>query len=505
MQPGAQPVRGGTQIREQLLATHGRPQQSHVRNARLGEAAQVGEVGRQVMTHDDGGGEACEIERLAQGVGAGLDDMLRGREVCGDGVRRAMVDECDFPVEAGRKIHQRCCVRAGAEYQNPRRQRQRRDEQPPGLGVSFDPTDLPVAGALRQRGVHGRCLERRRCAAPRCTARQRQGSDRQIRARGLRHHADRGGGVRGERAGKMGEGLPVILRTSARPAARSRSNRGSSGPRDVSTCARLCQRGECAPCAKPTLLPAAPLRPRRAGALITRMVNKIAVAAHAPAEEAPPGPARRRRVRGRPKGASAGKVRERLLEAARELFLRYGYRAVSSRQIGAAAGVNFAMIRYYFGGKPGLYREILQGLVPPEIAALDAMQVGRGGANLADILSNITRVWAANPWIAGFVLREVLVPGGPMRTMFLREFPERLAPLVERAVRAEIERGALRSDLDPKLLVLSVVSLAVFPFLGFPLTSRVFGVRNDEEFVTRFLRHTQALLACGVAPGGRPA
>jgi hypothetical protein len=53
--------------------------------------------------------------------------------------------------------------------------------------------------------------------------------------------------------------------------------------------------------------------------------------------------------------------------------------------------------------------------------------------------------------------------------------------------------------------VLSVVSLAVFPFLGFPLTSRVFGVRNDEEFVTRFLRHTQALLACGVAPGGRPA
>src|SRR5438876_4329699 len=47
----------------------------------------------------------------------------------------------------------------------------------------------------------------------------------------------------------------------------------------------------------------------------------------------------------------------------RSLFLRYGYRAVSSRQIGAAAGVNFALIRYYFGGKPGLYREIL-GLPP---------------------------------------------------------------------------------------------------------------------------------------------
>src|SRR5215468_1487809 len=82
--------------------------------------------------------------------------------------------------------------------------------------------------------------------------------------------------------------------------------------------------------------------------------------------------ARKRRGRGRPRGASTGNVRERLLHAARDLFLRYGYRAVSSRQIGAAAGVNFAMIRYYFGGKPGLYREILQGLLPPQLQDFQA-------------------------------------------------------------------------------------------------------------------------------------
>jgi hypothetical protein len=114
------------------------------------------------------------------------------------------------------------------------------------------------------------------------------------------------------------------------------------------------------------------------------------------------------------------------------------------------------------------------------------------------------RLWAANPWIAGFVLREVLVPDGPMRTMFLREFPERLAPLVERAVQAQMRRGTLRGDLDAKLVVLSMVSLGIFPFLAFALTSRVFGVRHDEEFVSRFLAHTQALLAQGVALA-RPA
>lgn len=235
------------------------------------------------------------------------------------------------------------------------------------------------------------------------------------------------------------------------------------------------------------------------------MVNKVAVAVPALAREPPHDLPRKRRGRGRPKGGTGGRVRERLLSAARELFLRYGYRAVSSRQIGAAAGVNFAMIRYYFGGKPGLYREILQSVLPPQIAGLEAVDSGCPPLKPAEVLSNITRLWAANPWIAGFVLREVLVPGGPMRAMFLREFPERLAPLVERAVRAEIERGALRSDLDPQLVVLSLVSLAVFPFLGFALTSRVFGVRNDEEFVARFLQHTQALLAHGIAARAAPA
>src|SRR5215813_231988 len=95
-------------------------------------------------------------------------------------------------------------------------------------------------------------------------------------------------------------------------------------------------------------------------------------------------PTRKRRGRGRPSAEDAEDVRKKLLDAARELFPRYGYRGVSSRQIGAAAGVNFAMIRYYFGGKPGLYREMLQGLLPPqlnEFAWADA-----GGPALPQIL-----------------------------------------------------------------------------------------------------------------------
>jgi AcrR family transcriptional regulator len=233
------------------------------------------------------------------------------------------------------------------------------------------------------------------------------------------------------------------------------------------------------------------------------MVNKAGSPAHAPAVEHSaqvPVVTRKRRGRGRPSAENAEDVRKKLLDAARELFPRYGYRGVSSRQIGAAAGVNFAMIRYYFGGKPGLYREMLQAVLQPARSTLDAMGAALPPPNLGNVLEDMTRSWAANPWVAGFVVREVLAPDGPMRAMFLREFPERLTPIVERLVEGEMAAGKLRADLDPRLLVLSIVSLAIFPFLTLPLTTRVFGVRNDEEFVERFLRHTAELLARGAGP-----
>jgi AcrR family transcriptional regulator len=190
-------------------------------------------------------------------------------------------------------------------------------------------------------------------------------------------------------------------------------------------------------------------------------------------------------------------VRQALLAAGRTLFLRYGYRAVSSRQIAAAAGANTAMIRYYFGGKAGLYREMLDGVLRGLRERIDALQSSSAPADVSEIVEGAQRLYAGNPWIAGFVLREVLTPEAPMRSMFVREIGSRIVPLVERVVAREIEAGRLARNLDPKLVMLSMVSLAVFPFLAFQVTSRVFGVQLDDAYVESLGRHTRALLAHG--------
>ncbi|BBA98017.1 putative TetR family transcriptional regulator [Actinacidiphila reveromycinica] len=61
------------------------------------------------------------------------------------------------------------------------------------------------------------------------------------------------------------------------------------------------------------------------------------------------GPARRGRRPG------AADTRGAVLAAARRLFLEHGYEAVTLRAIAADAGVDAALISYYFGSKRGLF------------------------------------------------------------------------------------------------------------------------------------------------------
>ena len=65
--------------------------------------------------------------------------------------------------------------------------------------------------------------------------------------------------------------------------------------------------------------------------------------------------------------------RGRILAAARDLFAEHGLDGTSTRAVAEAAGVNLAMIHYYFGSKEQLYERVLitefligvHGILPP--------------------------------------------------------------------------------------------------------------------------------------------
>ncbi|MGW4059375.1 TetR/AcrR family transcriptional regulator [Amycolatopsis sp. NPDC004747] len=120
---------------------------------------------------------------------------------------------------------------------------------------------------------------------------------------------------------------------------------------------------------------------------------------------------------------SGAESKQRILQAARELFGRHGYGATTVRTIAAAAEVDPAMVFYFFGTKQGLFGAAVEmsGNVPPAIESIFA-----GG--LDTIGERIVRTLVENIEKSGRTPLVMLTRSAPTDTRseeLLREFIDR--------------------------------------------------------------------------------
>ncbi|MGE0582058.1 MAG: TetR/AcrR family transcriptional regulator [Steroidobacteraceae bacterium] len=211
---------------------------------------------------------------------------------------------------------------------------------------------------------------------------------------------------------------------------------------------------------------------------------------------------RRRRAVGRPRGQDAG-VRARLIDAAIAQFIKVGIRAASLRAIAASAGVTPAMLHYYFGDKRQMTRAVVGERLLPAIEPLRAAieAAGPDPAELAGAFVNgVGDMVASHPWLPPLWIREVLCEGGALRdALFKRLIPQLPQRLAEQFALARAE-GRLPADLDPRLMVVSLVGLTLFPAAGAPIWRQLFEADDLGDAALR--RHTLALLSHGM--GARP-
>jgi AcrR family transcriptional regulator len=206
-----------------------------------------------------------------------------------------------------------------------------------------------------------------------------------------------------------------------------------------------------------------------------------------------------RRV-GRPaRRESAEDVRRRLVAVARDLFAKRGFGEVGIREIARVAEVTPGMISYYFDDKLGLYEAMLASVFEEMLAKVRelAAQPSQGVGPLAALIRLYIGTIASHPWVPALLLREIVTGDSGARARFIQRFAARAATLIPGLVSAEVESGDLRADLDPKLAVLSIVGMSIFPFLAHPLVGRVLGYELDAAFAERLIAHTMRLFFDG--------
>lgn len=204
-----------------------------------------------------------------------------------------------------------------------------------------------------------------------------------------------------------------------------------------------------------------------------------------------------KRKAGRP--SSKTETRERLIECARELFTVMAYDKVSIRLIAGKAGVDSALIRYYFGNKEGLFETMLRETLAPLSERMENVQKDVSQRNLLDIMRTYYQEMTKKPEFPRLILQVMNMPESKVHRQLLEKVILDISKPIQSVMFDNLlENGVLRGDLDPKLCRVSYLSLMVFPFIAPPSMLAIHGIELTDEFFAQLLEHNIKLMTGGM-------
>ncbi len=192
-------------------------------------------------------------------------------------------------------------------------------------------------------------------------------------------------------------------------------------------------------------------------------------------------------------------VYARLLKAAQECFLADEYHKVTTRLIGEKANTNVSMIRYYFGNKEGLYEEMIRDTLKPLLDVLDGRMLSEVGG-FAEFLRLYYDTMSKHPEFPKLILKVLALNQGPGRR-FVLQLLERGRTRGAQKVEELKAGGHIDSLLNPDIVRMAFVSLAMTPMLLKDIFEEQMGGQMDEAFLNELAAFNGRLLAAGMAAG----
>ena len=193
-----------------------------------------------------------------------------------------------------------------------------------------------------------------------------------------------------------------------------------------------------------------------------------------------------------------------LLDAAEALFARQGFAATTIKAIGTEAGVNPALLYYYFPDKERLYHAVLErrlgafarrmaAELPAALPPLEAIQ---------HILRGYAAMMHGAPQMPRLLARELADHEARHALPVIREIAAGLFQRICDLIRAGQRAGQIRADLDPRFTAISLVSQVAWFFVAQPAVSRMLGYEGavPPSQVERYTDHAVAFALAALAP-----
>ncbi|MDR3705840.1 MAG: TetR/AcrR family transcriptional regulator [Paludibacteraceae bacterium] len=170
---------------------------------------------------------------------------------------------------------------------------------------------------------------------------------------------------------------------------------------------------------------------------------------------------------------------EKILQAARRVFIAKGLDGARMQEIADEACINKAMVHYYFESKENLFEAVFMDTVGVFFKKVNEILLYEG-TNMQEKISlfvdNYMEIIASNPFIPQFMINEInrnpkilyklLSNSGLKPEAFMQLFKNRV----------------LKNGKDIRQLVISVFALCLFPFIARPLLQIIYFEDNSNEY-----------------------
>jgi AcrR family transcriptional regulator len=187
--------------------------------------------------------------------------------------------------------------------------------------------------------------------------------------------------------------------------------------------------------------------------------------------------------------AHDGETEKRILDAAKMVFVRRGTAGARMQDIAEEAGVNQALLHYYFRSKEKLSEAVFRDTAGRMFPAL--IQIVGSDKSLTEKIDLIVDTYLTQmtqtPFLPGYILSELhhhpermhqllgQIAGGELTTL-TRPALDKL----EKQITSEARAGRIRR-MNAAQFFVNLVSLCIFPFAARPMINAALGF-NDDDF-----------------------
>lgn len=170
---------------------------------------------------------------------------------------------------------------------------------------------------------------------------------------------------------------------------------------------------------------------------------------------------------------------EKIKEAARKVFMKKGYAATRTRDIAEEAGINLALLNYYFRSKEKLFNQVMEEKMQQFFGVLFIVisdPSTKLETKIDRIVSNYIDTLSTNPDLPLFVLSEMRSDPEHLRNILP---VEKLTPQVSFIKQLQEKRP----DINPAHFLMNILGMTVFPFIARPAFGAI-GILNKNDFET---------------------